>query len=217
MQRPDGRTKGAMRPVKITTDYTMYAEGSVLVEMGNTKVICTASVEEKVPPFLEGKGLGWVTAEYAMLPRATNTRKKRDIKSLKLDGRASEIQRLIGRALRAVVDREALGERQITIDCDVIQADGGTDMLLSFDKIWRAPDEIARLASLAVCARENEDWDALREKAAALKDSLGATVELVQGDSLTISSTELRQGGALRCYTPESVADYIEEKHLYGY
>ena len=119
MQRPDGRTKGAMRPVKITTDYTMYAEGSVLVEMGNTKVICTASVEEKVPPFLEGKGLGWVTAEYAMLPRATNTRKKRDIKSLKLDGRSSEIQRLIGRALRAVVDREALGERQITIDCDV--------------------------------------------------------------------------------------------------
>lgn len=126
MQRPDGRTKGAMRPVKITTNYTMYAEGSVLVEMGNTKVICTASVEEKVPPFLEGKGLGWVTAEYAMLPRATNTRKKRDIKSLKLDGRSSEIQRLIGRALRAVVDREALGERQITIDCDVIQADGGT-------------------------------------------------------------------------------------------
>ena len=93
----------------------------------------------------------------------------------------------------------------------------GTDMLLSFDRIWRAPDEIARLASLAVCARENEDWDALREKAAALKDSLGATVELVQGDSLTISSTELRQGGALRCYTPESVADYIEERHLYGY
>ena len=104
----------------------MYAEGSVLVEMGNTKVICTASVEDKVPPFLEGKGLGWVTAEYAMLPRATNTRKKRDIKSLKLDGRSSEIQRLIGRSLRAVVDREALGERQITIDCDVIQADGGT-------------------------------------------------------------------------------------------
>ena len=85
MQRPDGRTKGAMRPVKITTDYTMYAEGSVLVEMGNTKVICTASVEEKVPPFLEGKGLGWVTAEYAMLPRATSTRKKRDIKSLERD------------------------------------------------------------------------------------------------------------------------------------
>ena len=126
MQRPDGRTAGALRPVKLITDFTMYAEGSVLVEMGNTRVICTASVEDKVPPFLEGKGLGWVTAEYAMLPRATNTRKKRDIKSLKLDGRSSEIQRLIGRSLRAVVDREALGERQITIDCDVIQADGGT-------------------------------------------------------------------------------------------
>ena len=126
MQRPDGRMPDSLRPVKITTNYTMYAEGSVLVEMGNTKVICTASVENKVPPFLEGKGLGWVTAEYAMLPRATNTRKKRDIKSLKLDGRSSEIQRLIGRALRAVVDREALGERQITVDCDVIQADGGT-------------------------------------------------------------------------------------------
>ena len=126
MTRPDGRAKDEMRPVKLTTGFTMYAEGSVLAEMGNTKVICTASVEEKVPPFLEGKGLGWVTAEYAMLPRSTNTRKKRDIKSLKLDGRSSEIQRLIGRALRAVVDREALGERQITIDCDVIQADGGT-------------------------------------------------------------------------------------------
>ena len=123
MTRPDGRAKDEMRPVKLTTGFTMYAEGSVLAEMGNTKVICTASVEEKVPPFLEGKGLGWVTAEYAMLPRSTNTRKKRDIKSLKLDGRSSEIQRLIGRAL---VDREALGERQITIDCDVIQADGGT-------------------------------------------------------------------------------------------
>ena len=119
MTRPDGRAKDEMRPVKLTTGFTMYAEGSVLAEMGNTKVICTASVEEKVPPFLEGKGLGWVTAEYAMLPRSTNTRKKRDIKSLKLDGRSSEIQRLIG-------DREALGERQITIDCDVIQADGGT-------------------------------------------------------------------------------------------
>lgn len=126
MERPDGRKPGAMRPVKITPHYTMHAEGSVLVEMGDTKVICTASVDEKVPPFLEGKGLGWVTAEYSMLPRATNTRKKRDIKNLKLDGRSSEIQRLIGRSLRAVVDRAALGERQIIIDCDVIQADGGT-------------------------------------------------------------------------------------------
>lgn len=126
MARPDLRRNDEMRKVKITPNYIMYAEGSVLIEVGNTKVICTASVDEKVPPFLEGKGLGWVTAEYAMLPRSTQTRKKRDIKSLKLDGRSSEIQRLIGRALRSVVDREALGERQITIDCDVIQADGGT-------------------------------------------------------------------------------------------
>lgn len=126
MARPDLRRNDEMRKVKITPNYTMYAEGSVLIEVGNTKVICTASVEEKVPSFLEGKGQGWVTAEYAMLPRATNTRKKRDIKSLKLDGRSSEIQRLIGRSLRSVVDRAALGERQITVDCDVIQADGGT-------------------------------------------------------------------------------------------
>lgn len=126
MARPDLRRNDEMRKVKITPNYTMYAEGSVLIEVCNTKVICTASVDEKVPPFLEGKGLGWVTAEYAMLPRSTHTRKKRDIKSLKLDGRSSEIQRLIGRALRSVVDREALGERQITVDCDVIQADGGT-------------------------------------------------------------------------------------------
>lgn len=126
MSRPDERTPGALRSVKITPDYTMHAEGSVLIEMGNTKVICTASVEEKVPAFLKDTGLGWVTAEYAMLPRATNTRKSRDISRLKLDGRSSEIQRLIGRSLRAVVDRAALGERQIVIDCDVIQADGGT-------------------------------------------------------------------------------------------
>lgn len=124
--RPDGRTFGTIRSVKITPNYTMYAEGSVLIEMGETKVICTASVEDSVPSFLEGTGMGWVTAEYAMLPRATATRKPRDIHKLRLDGRSSEIQRLIGRSLRAVVDRKALGERQIVIDCDVIQADGGT-------------------------------------------------------------------------------------------
>lgn len=126
MERIDGRKNDEIRTVKITPNFTVHAEGSVLIEMGGTKVICTASVEEKVPPFLKDTGLGWVTAEYAMLPRATHTRKARDIKKLRLDGRSSEIQRLIGRALRAVVDRKALGERQITIDCDVIQADGGT-------------------------------------------------------------------------------------------
>ena len=125
MIRADGRSCGESRPVEITTGFIKFAEGSALIRCGDTVVLCNASVEDRVPPHVR-PGRGWVTAEYAMLPRSTNTRKKRDIKSLKLDGRSSEIQRLIGRALRAVVDREALGERQITIDCDVIQADGGT-------------------------------------------------------------------------------------------
>lgn len=126
MARPDLRRNDEMRKVKIVKDYTMYAEGSVLISVGNTKVICNASVEENVPPHVKGTGKGWVTAEYNMLPRATNTRNRRDISKLKLNGRSAEIQRLIGRSLRAVTDMEALGERQITVDCDVIQADGGT-------------------------------------------------------------------------------------------
>lgn len=116
----------SLRNVKITRNYILYAEGSVLIEMGNTKVICTATVEDRVPPFKKDTGEGWVTAEYNMLPRSTQTRKQRDISRLKLDGRSSEIQRLIGRSLRSVVDYKKLGERLITIDCDVIQADGGT-------------------------------------------------------------------------------------------
>lgn len=126
MARPDLRRNDEMRKVKIIKDYTMYAEGSVLICVGNTKVICNASVEENVPQHVKGTGKGWVTAEYNMLPRATNTRNRRDISKLKLNGRSAEIQRLIGRSLRAVTDMEALGERQITVDCDVIQADGGT-------------------------------------------------------------------------------------------
>ena len=124
--RIDGRNETDIRPVTITRHFTKHAEGSVLIEMGDTKVICTASVEDKVPPFLEGKGVGWLTAEYSMLPRATATRNSRDISKLKLNGRSGEIQRLIGRSLRAAVDMKALGEKTITIDCDVIQADGGT-------------------------------------------------------------------------------------------
>lgn len=124
--RPSGRTPDQMRPVRFTRHYTCHAEGSVLVEFGNTKVLCTATVEERVPPFLKGKGQGWVTAEYGMLPRATNTRTQREAAKGKQSGRTMEIQRLIGRALRAVVDLEALGEKQITLDCDVLQADGGT-------------------------------------------------------------------------------------------
>ncbi|QLI83068.1 ribonuclease PH [Chitinibacter fontanus] len=124
--RTADRQANQLRTVKLTRHYTCHAEGSVLVEFGNTKVICTASVEEKVPPFLKGKGEGWVTAEYGMLPRSTGSRMKRESAAGKQSGRTQEIQRLIGRSLRAVVDLKALGERQITIDCDVIQADGGT-------------------------------------------------------------------------------------------
>ncbi|WP_020393591.1 ribonuclease PH [Thiolinea disciformis] len=124
--RPSGRTSEQMRPVKFTRNFTCHAEGSVLVEFGNTRVLCTATVEERVPPFLKGKGQGWVTAEYGMLPRSTHSRVQREAAKGKQSGRTMEIQRLIGRALRAVVDLDALGERQITLDCDVLQADGGT-------------------------------------------------------------------------------------------
>lgn len=126
MQRTDNRTLDEKRPTRITRNYTMYADGSVLIETGNTKVLCTAFTENRVPPFLRGEGTGWITAEYSMLPSSTQTRKKRDINRLKLDGRSAEIQRLIGRSLRSVTDMSILGERTITIDCDVIQADGGT-------------------------------------------------------------------------------------------
>ena len=124
--RPSGRTPADLRPVRITRGFTRHAEGSVLIEFGETRVLCTASVEESVPPFLRGKGQGWLTAEYGMLPRATHTRSPREAAKGKQSGRTQEIQRLIGRSLRAVVDMQALGERQITIDCDVLQADGGT-------------------------------------------------------------------------------------------
>lgn len=126
MKRYDGREADQLRPVKITRGFTQNPEGSVLIEIGMTRVLCTASVEEKVPPFQKGSGLGWVTAEYSMLPRATQTRTPREASKGKLTGRTMEIQRLIGRALRSVVDFKKLGERTIWIDCDVLQADGGT-------------------------------------------------------------------------------------------
>ncbi|NCX27130.1 MAG: ribonuclease PH [Rhodobacterales bacterium] len=124
--RPSGRKLDELRNVSIETNITMHAEGSCLIKMGNTHVICTATVEDRVPPFIKGSGLGWVTAEYGMLPRSTGSRMRREAASGKQGGRTVEIQRLIGRSLRAGVDRLSLGERQITIDCDVIQADGGT-------------------------------------------------------------------------------------------
>lgn len=124
--RPSGRVFDAMRQVRIQRQFTRYAEGSVLISMGETQVLCTASVLEKVPPFLKGKGQGWVTAEYGMLPRSTHTRSDREAAKGKQSGRTQEIQRLIGRSLRAVMDMSLLGERTIQIDCDVLQADGGT-------------------------------------------------------------------------------------------
>lgn len=124
--RPSGRELSEMRPVSIETGFTKHAEGSCLIKVGDTHVICTATIEDRVPPFIKGSGLGWVTAEYGMLPRSTSSRMRREASSGKQGGRTVEIQRLIGRSLRAGVDRVALGERQISIDCDVIQADGGT-------------------------------------------------------------------------------------------
>jgi ribonuclease PH len=124
--RPSGRQPDQLREVRITRQFTRHAEGSVLVEFGDTRVLCTASIEENVPSFLRGKGQGWVTAEYGMLPRATHTRTAREAAKGKQSGRTQEIQRLIGRSLRAITDLKALGERQVTLDCDVLQADGGT-------------------------------------------------------------------------------------------
>ena len=143
--RPDNRANDALRPVRITRGYTIHAEGSVLIEFGNTKVLCTASVEEKVPPHKRGSGEGWVTAEYGMLPRATHTRSSREAAKGKQSGRTQEIQRLIGRSLRAVFDLKALGERTITIDCDVLQADGGTRTASITGAYVAAADAVASL------------------------------------------------------------------------
>ncbi|HAJ12330.1 MAG: ribonuclease PH [Hydrogenophaga sp.] len=145
LQRPDQRAHDALRPVRITRGYTMHAEGSVLIEFGNTKVLCTASVEEKVPPHKKGSGEGWVTAEYGMLPRATHTRSSREAAKGKQTGRTQEIQRLIGRSLRAVFDLRALGERTISLDCDVLQADGGTRTASITGAFVAAHDAVSRL------------------------------------------------------------------------
>ena len=162
--RTDGRAPDELRPARITPGFLPYAEGSVLIEMGNTRVVCAASLEERVPPFLRNSGQGWLTAEYAMLPRATQTRTAREIGRGGPSGRTHEIQRLIGRSLRAVADMRALGERTITIDCDVLQADGGTrtaaitgayvafalasQHLLKIGKIQRSPatDQVAAIS-----------------------------------------------------------------------
>jgi ribonuclease PH len=145
--RPDGRAPDALRPVTLTRDFLLHPEGSVLVEFGLTKVLCTASVEDKVPPFLKGQALGWVTAEYAMLPRSTNTRTPRENRGP--SGRSQEIQRLVGRALRAVVDRGKLGERTVWLDCDVLQADGGTRTAAITGAFVALADAVGRVPGLS--------------------------------------------------------------------
>src|SRR5262245_19458881 len=150
MSRPDARAPDQLRPTTITREFLLHPEGSVLVEFGATKVICTATVEDKVPPFLKGQGLGWVTAEYGMLPRSTNTRMSRENRGP--SGRSPEIQRLVGRALRAVMDRGKLGERTVWIDCDVIQADGGTRTAAITGAFIALSDAIARIPGVDVSA-----------------------------------------------------------------
>jgi ribonuclease PH len=143
--RPGGRPADQLRPIRITRGYTIHAEGSVLIEFGNTRVLCTASVEEKVPPHKRGSGEGWVTAEYGMLPRSTHTRSDREAARGKQSGRTQEIQRLIGRSMRAVFDLKALGERTIQLDCDVLQADGGTRIAAITGAFVAAQDAVAKL------------------------------------------------------------------------
>ena len=151
--RPDGRAPDALRPVHITRHYTKHAEGSVLVAFGDTQVLCTASVEDRVPPHKKGSGEGWVTAEYGMLPRATHTRSSREAAKGKQSGRTQEIQRLIGRSLRAVFDLGALGERTITLDCDVLQADGGTRTAAITGAFVAAQDAVNKLMAEGGLAR----------------------------------------------------------------
>ena len=151
--RPSRRAPDALRPVRITRGFTRHAEGSVLVEFGDTRVLCTASVEEKVPPFLRGAGRGWLTAEYGMLPRATHTRSEREAARGRQSGRTQEIQRLIGRSLRAVFDLERFGERTITLDCDVLQADGGTRTAAITGAFVAAHDAVSGLLASGALGR----------------------------------------------------------------
>ncbi len=163
VQRPSGRGIDQLRDIRLTRRYTRHAEGSVLIECGDTKVICTASIDEKVPPFLKGKGQGWITAEYGMLPRATGTRVDREAARGKQTGRTQEIQRLIGRSLRAVIDLSKIGERTIQVDCDVIQADGGTRTASITGAYVAVADAVAYLL-----AKKNLGASPLRDHVAAI-------------------------------------------------
>ncbi|MBI5577490.1 MAG: ribonuclease PH [Deltaproteobacteria bacterium] len=186
LKRSGGRKAGEIRPIRIVEGVQKHAEGSVLFEMGDTKVVCAASIEERVPPFLKGTGKGWVTAEYSMLPRSTDTRVAREGRTGKVQGRTYEIQRLIGRALRAVVDFEALGERTITIDCDVLQADGGT-RTASINGAWIALwQACARLVSGGTIS-----WNPVREPVAAISVGVVGGRILVDLDYEEDSSAEV--------------------------
>jgi ribonuclease PH len=184
MPRFENRPADALRPIRITRGFTRHAEGSVLVEFGQTRVLCTASVEEKVPPFLKGKGSGWVTAEYGMLPRATHTRGRREAAEGKQSGRTQEIQRLVGRSLRAVTDLAALGERQVTLDCDVLQADGGTRCASITGALVALADAIRYLKDKGLVAGEP-----LRDHVAAV------SVGLVAGEARLDLDYEEDAGG----------------------
>jgi len=183
--RPSGRAADEMRAITIETNFTKHAEGSVLIGFGDTKVLVTASVEERVPPFMRGKGEGWVTAEYSMLPRATHTRGSREAAKGKQSGRTQEIQRLIGRSLRAVTDLKKLGERQITLDCDVIQADGGT-RTASISGAWVA----LRLAVQKLIDAGAINDDPLTEKVAAISCGIVNGVPALDLDYIEDSSAD---------------------------
>ena len=183
--RPSGRTPDQMRTITMEPAFTIHAEGSCLISFGDTRVLCTASVEEKVPPFLRGRGEGWVTAEYGMLPRATHTRGSREAAKGKQSGRTQEIQRLIGRSLRSVVDLKKLGERQITIDCDVLQADGGT-RTASISGAWVA----LRIAIDGLMAKGLLKEDPILQKVAAISCGIHQGTPVLDLDYVEDSSAE---------------------------
>lgn len=183
--RPDGRKPDELRPVKIKRDYLKHAEGSVLIEVGDTKLVCSASLEDKVPSFLKGTGKGWVTAEYSMLPRSTGNRIPRDSTRGRISGRSSEIQRLIGRSLRSIVDLENIGEHTIWIDCDVIQADGGTRTAAITGSFIALVDALRKL-------KEQEKWDRL-----PVSDYLAAVSVGKVGEELNVDL----------CFAEDSIAE----------
>nr|VFJ98178.1 MAG: RNAse PH [Candidatus Kentron sp. LFY] len=185
MMRPSGRAPDELRPLRLTRNFTKHAEGSVLVEAGDTRVICTASVNDRVPMFLKGRGQGWVTAEYGMLPRSTGERMRREAAAGRQEGRTLEIQRLIGRSLRAVVDLAALGERTITVDCDVIQADGGTRTASITGGYVALLDAIAHLKAKRSLAR-----DPIHGQVAAISVGIHKGVSVVDLDYAEDSDAE---------------------------